>query len=56
MAAVCSPSSEKAGKTLGDIIADVESDIIVSSSEDLEEVILRTKPDVVVDFLMPKQL
>ncbi|HCW03706.1 MAG TPA: 4-hydroxy-tetrahydrodipicolinate reductase [Clostridium sp.] len=50
VAAVCSPSSEKAGKTLGDIIADVESDIIVSSSEDLEEVILRTKPDVVVDF------
>lgn len=54
VAAVCSPSSQKAGKALKDIITGINSDLIVASSQDLEEVILRTKPDVVVDFSNPK--
>ena len=47
---VCSPKSEKRGKRLGELIDNNETKIIISSSDELEEVVFKTKPDVVVDF------
>jgi len=54
VAAICSPKSEKRGKDLGDIIGVEKTDILVESSKHLEEVILKTKPDVLVDFTNPE--
>jgi 4-hydroxy-tetrahydrodipicolinate reductase len=48
--AVCSPGSDKKGKDLGEVIGYPHTGIIVDVSDNLEEVIFRTKPDVVVDF------
>lgn len=54
VAAICSPISEKRGKDLGDVIGVEKTDIIVESSKNLEEVVLKTKPDVMVDFTNPE--
>lgn len=54
VAAICSPKSEKRGKDLGDIIGVEKTDILVESSKHFEEVILKTKPDVLVDFTNPE--
>jgi len=50
VAAVCSPGSLKEGKDLGEIIGHSNTGVIVSGSDKLEEVIFKSKPDVVVDF------
>jgi len=54
VSAICSPNSDKKGKDLGDIIGTGSTGIIVDSSDNLEQVIFRTKPDVVVDFSSPE--
>lgn len=54
VAAICSPGSSKAGKDLGEIVDCRDTGIIVESSEKLEEIIFRTKPDIVVDFSRPE--
>jgi 4-hydroxy-tetrahydrodipicolinate reductase len=53
VSAICSPNSEKKGKNLGDIIG-CSTGIIIESSDNLEQVIFRTRPDVVVDFSSPE--
>ena len=54
VAAICSPGSDKAGKDLGVVIDRRDTGIIVEGAERLEEIIFRTKPDVVVDFSKPE--
>lgn len=53
VSAICSPGSDKYGKDLGEIIGYGTTGIIIESSDNLEQVILKTKPDVVVDFSSP---
>jgi 4-hydroxy-tetrahydrodipicolinate reductase len=54
VSAICSPDSEKKGRDLGDVIGCGATGIIVESSDNLEQVIFGTKPDVVVDFSSPE--
>jgi len=54
VSAICSPNSEKKGKDLGEIIGIDKTGIIVESSDNIEQVVFRTKPDVVVDFSSPE--
>lgn len=54
VAAVCSPDSPKEGSDIGDIIGYSKTGVIVSGSDKLEEVIFKTKPDVVIDFSSPE--
>lgn len=54
VAVICSPQSNKKGKDLGEVIGCSYTGIIIDSSENLEEVIFKTKPDVVVDFSSPE--
>ncbi len=51
---VCSPSSDKKGKDLGEILNTRDTGICVETSDNLKEVIFRTKPDVVIDFSNPQ--
>ncbi len=53
VSAICSPGSDKHGKDLGEILGCSLTNIIVESSDCLEQVIFSTKPDVVVDFSNP---
>jgi 4-hydroxy-tetrahydrodipicolinate reductase len=53
VAALCSPGGSKAGKDLGEIIGCAKTGIIVDSSDKLEEMMFKEKPDVVVDFSNP---
>lgn len=54
VAAVCRPGSEKEGKDLGEIIGCGSTGILVSGSDKLEEIIFKSKPDVVIDFSSPE--
>lgn len=54
VAAICSPSSPKKGRELGEIIGTQNTGITIESSDNIEEVVFRTKPDVVVDFSSPE--
>jgi 4-hydroxy-tetrahydrodipicolinate reductase len=54
VAVVCSPGSSKAGKDLGEVIDSRNTGIIVEGADRLEEIVFRTKPDVVVDFSKPE--
>lgn len=54
VSAICSPNSKSLNKDLGHILGIDNTGIIVSSSDNLEEVIFRNKPDVVIDFSNPK--
>lgn len=54
VAAVCSPESSKKGKDLGEFLGLNENSIKIESSDILEEVIFKSKPDVVVDFSTPQ--
>ena len=47
---VCSPNSSKKGKDLGEILGAGDTGIIIDGSENLEQVIFRSKPDIAVDF------
>lgn len=53
VSAICSPGSEKYGKDLGEITGCATTGIIIDSSDNLEQVVFKTKPDVVVDFSSP---
>ena len=50
---ICSPDSEKKGKDLGEIIGYNNTGIIVESSDNLQQIIFKKRPDVVVDFSDP---
>jgi len=54
VSAICSPSSNKKGKDLGEVIGKSNTGIKIESSDHIEQVIFRTKPDVVVDFSNPE--
>lgn len=54
VAAICSVGSLKKHKDLGELIGNEKIGIEVESADNLENVILKTKPDVVVDFSIPK--
>ena len=53
VSAICSPDSNKKGKDLGEFLGCNKSGILIESAEHLEEIIFRTKPDVVIDFSNP---
>lgn len=50
---ICSPESDKQGKDLSEFLGCNPTGIFVESAANLEQVIFRTKPDVVVDFSTP---
>lgn len=54
VAAICSPGSSKKGKDLGEVIGCSKTGLIIESSDNLEEIIFRTRPEVVVDFSKPE--
>lgn len=47
---ICSPNSDKLGTDLGETLGCGETGIKIDSSDNIEQVIFKTKPDVVVDF------
>ena len=51
---VCSPDSGKKGRDLGEIIGCGNTGIVIDSSDNLEQVVFKVKPDVVVDFSNPR--
>ncbi|MBP2031829.1 4-hydroxy-tetrahydrodipicolinate reductase [Clostridium algifaecis] len=53
VAAICSPQSIKKGMSLGALLGNKETNVKISSSDELETTIFKTKPDVVVDFSKP---
>lgn len=53
VAAICSPGSDKRGKDLGEVLGCSLTGITVEGSDNLEEVVFKAKPDIVVDFSSP---
>ncbi|WP_034863103.1 4-hydroxy-tetrahydrodipicolinate reductase [Ruminiclostridium cellobioparum] len=51
---ICSPSSKTKNMDLGRVLGIDNTGIIIRSSDNLEEIIFRNKPDVVIDFSNPK--
>ena len=47
---ISSPNSEKVGKDFGEFIGLPKTGITIDSSDHIEQVVFRTKPDVIVDF------
>jgi 4-hydroxy-tetrahydrodipicolinate reductase len=54
VSAICSPNSDKRGRDLGDVIGCSNTGVIIEGSDNLEQVIFRSRPDVVVDFSGPE--
>lgn len=54
VAAVCSAGSSKEGMDLGELLGKHEIGLKISTSDELESIIFKTKPDVVIDFSSPK--
>lgn len=54
VSAICSPESDKRGKDLGEVTGNGNTGILIEGSDNLEQVIFRTRPDVVVDFSNPE--
>ncbi len=54
VSAICSPDSDKRQKDLGEVIGCEYTGITVEGSDSLEQVVFRTKPDVVADFSSPE--
>ncbi|MCX7748289.1 MAG: 4-hydroxy-tetrahydrodipicolinate reductase [Clostridia bacterium] len=54
VSAICSPNSDKRGNDLGEVVGCSSTGIIIEGSDNLEQVIFRTRPDVVVDFSSPE--
>lgn len=54
VAAISSPHSDKRGKDLGEILGTGNTGIVIDSSDNLEEIVFKAKPDVVVDFSSPE--
>jgi 4-hydroxy-tetrahydrodipicolinate reductase len=53
VAAICSPKSDKKGMNLGTVLGGEATSIKITSSDELEDTIFKTKPDVIVDFSCP---
>jgi 4-hydroxy-tetrahydrodipicolinate reductase len=51
---MCSPNSDKEGKDLGNVLGINEVGIRIESSTRLEENLLKSKPDIIVDFSRPE--
>ncbi len=51
---ICSPSSKLKNMDLGKVLGIENTGIIIKSSDNLEEIVFRNKPDVVIDFSNPK--
>ncbi|MDF2988869.1 MAG: dihydrodipicolinate reductase, partial [Eubacterium sp.] len=51
---ICSPASKSKNMDLGQVLGIDNTGIIIRSSDNLEEIIFRNKPDVVIDFSNPK--
>jgi len=51
---ICSPSSKLKNMDLGKVLGIENTGIIIKGSDNLEEIIFRNKPDVVIDFSNPK--
>ncbi len=49
----CSPQSDKAGKDLAEYIGGKPTNIIITSTENLEQKVFKMRPDVVIDFTTP---
>ncbi len=54
VAAVCSAGSPKKGKDLGEVIGCGKTGILIDSCDNLQQIVFRTRPDVVVDFSNPE--
>lgn len=54
VSAICSPKSTKQGMNLGELLGNHKTKVKISTSDELESIIFKTKPDVVVDFSSPK--
>ncbi|WP_065076524.1 4-hydroxy-tetrahydrodipicolinate reductase [Clostridium ragsdalei] len=54
VAAICSPNSEKKGMNLGELLSNSKTDVKITTSDELQATIFKTKPDVVVDFSNPQ--
>lgn len=54
VSAICSPNSKSLNKDLGSILGVGNIGAYVHGSDNLEEVIFRNKPDVVIDFSNPQ--
>ncbi|MCX8131960.1 MAG: 4-hydroxy-tetrahydrodipicolinate reductase [Clostridia bacterium] len=54
VSAICSTNSDKRGKDLGEVLGSSTTGVIIEGSDNLEQVIFRTRPDVVVDFSSPE--
>ncbi|MCX7843043.1 MAG: 4-hydroxy-tetrahydrodipicolinate reductase [Clostridia bacterium] len=51
---VCREQSDKRGRDIGEVLGCGSTGLLIDSSEDLEQVVFKTKPDVVVDFSSPE--
>ncbi len=51
---ISGPNSDKYGKDLGEIIGSSTTGIIIERSDNLQNIIFKTKPDVAIDFSTPK--
>ncbi len=54
VSAICSPSSDKKGKDLGEVLGNEVTGITIEGSDNLEKIIFKNRPDVVVDFSSPE--
>lgn len=54
VSAICGPNSNKKGKDVGEFIGKGNTGINIESSDKIEQIIFRTKPDVIVDFSSPE--
>jgi len=54
VAAICSPGSKKKGMNLGELLGNCKTDVKITTSDELQTTIFKTKPDVVVDFSNPQ--
>jgi 4-hydroxy-tetrahydrodipicolinate reductase len=54
VSAICSPNSKFINKDLGKMLGIDDTGVIINSSDNLEKVIFKNKPDVVIDFSNPK--
>ncbi|MFL0198065.1 4-hydroxy-tetrahydrodipicolinate reductase [Clostridium sp. WILCCON 0269] len=53
VSAICSPKSTKEGMNLGELLVNYKTDVKINNSSQLQSIIFKTKPDVIVDFSNP---
>lgn len=51
---MCSPNSPKENKELSELLGTSNTDIKIKSTANLEEVIFKSKPDIIIDFSSPE--